>query len=309
MKFDLTDLRLFLSAVDGGSLTAAAARNNIVVAAVSARLRRLESAFDLELFERTGRGIRPTHAGEMLARHARKIIGDARQIEAELEEFADGRSGRVRILSNTNILAEHMPTALGMFLAANADISVTVSDRPSFEVIAMLKNGDADIGVVAASADMTGLERWRFVPDRLVLVVPQDFALPQQPVDFTRILDFRLIGLQDKAALSQFLRRLANELGRDLDVRMQMDGFEGICRMVECKAGIAIIPQSAAQRYSAFMDFRILSINDAWAERELYLCVKSKAQLPRYAKALLGHLQEYAVSSISQADNSRPDAR
>ncbi|MDM9625530.1 LysR family transcriptional regulator [Rhizobium sp. S152] len=295
MRFDLTDLRIFVSAVDGGSLTAAAARNNIVVAAVSARLKRLEASFNLDLFERTGRGIRPTLAGEMLARHARKIIGDARQIEAELEEFADGRNGRVRVLSNTNILAEHMPTALGTFLAANPDINVSISDRPSFEVISMLKNGDADVGVVAASADMSGLERTRFVPDRLVLVAPPDFDLPQQRIDFVRILDFRMIGLQEKVALSQFLRRIANELGRELNIRMRMDGFEGICRMVECGAGVAVIPESAARRYEAFMKFRTLAIQDGWAERELYLCVKSEAQLPRYARALLAHLRDYAA--------------
>ncbi len=305
MKFDLTDLRIFLSAVDAGSLTAAAARNNIVVAAVSARLKRMEAAFDLDLFERTGRGIRPTLAGEMLARHARKIIGDARQIEAELDEFAEGRSGRVRILSNTNILAEHMPTALGTFLAANPDINVSISDRPSFEVITMLKNGDADVGIVATSADMSGLERTRFVPDRLVLVVPPAFDLPQGPIDFVRILDFRLIGLQEKVALSQFLRRAAGELGRELNIRMRMDGFEGICRMVECNAGIAIIPESAARRYETFMKFRIVAIEDSWAERELYLCVKSEAQLPRYARALVAHLRDYAVSFADSDPASR----
>lgn len=39
LNFDFTDLKIFLSAVEGGSLTAAAAKNNIVVAAVSARLK------------------------------------------------------------------------------------------------------------------------------------------------------------------------------------------------------------------------------------------------------------------------------
>ncbi|NKX17117.1 LysR family transcriptional regulator [Ochrobactrum pseudogrignonense] len=56
MKFDLVDLRIFVSAIEGGSLTAAAGQNNIVVAAVSARLKKLEESFNLKLFERTGRG-------------------------------------------------------------------------------------------------------------------------------------------------------------------------------------------------------------------------------------------------------------
>lgn len=295
MKFDLTDLRIFLSAVDGGSLTAAAMQNNVVVAAVSARLRKLEGSFDLSLFERTGRGIRPTLAGEMLARHARRVLDDARRVEVELNQFADGRIGRVRLLSNTNMLSEHMPMALGRFLAANPEISVSVKDRPSMEVTALLKDGVADIGIVAASADMTGLERWKFVPDKLVLVVPRDHALVGG-VGFPRILDFRLIGLQEKVALSQFLRRQANELGRSVDLRMHMDGFEGVCRMVECGVGVAIVPETAAFRYQQFMDYRVLEINESWAGRELYLCIRNAAELPGYAVRLLDHLRDYARS-------------
>lgn len=294
MKFDLTDLRIFLAAVDGGSLTAAAARNNIVVAAVSARLRRLEEGFKLELFERTGRGIKPTLAGDILARHARRLVEEARRVETELDGFADGRRGRVRLLSNTNMLAEHMPKALGTFLAANPEISVSVVDKPSFEVTALLKNGEADIGIVAASADMVGLERWRFVPDKLVVVVGRDFPLSAERMKFSHILDFRMIGMPENVALSQFKRRLARELGREVDVRMRLDGFEGICRMVECNAGIAIIPETAAMRFAKSMELRIVQIDEGWADRELYLCVKSEAQLPGYARKLLHHLNEYA---------------
>lgn len=297
VKFDFIDLKLFLAAIDGGSLTAAAAQNNVVVAGVSTRLRRLEQAFDLELFERTGRGIRPTLAGQMLARQARKVMDDARRIEVDLGEFAYGRSGRVRLLSNTNMLAEHLPQVLGSFLAKNIDIDVTVEDRPSFEVVNMLRNGDADIGIVASSADTTGLERSRFIDDQLVLVVPHDFEPIADGVDYAAILGFPMIGLQEKTALSQFLKRLANELGHDLRCRMRSGGFEAICRMVESGAGVAIVPKTAALRYATFMQLRILQIGEDWAKRELYLCFRSRSQLPGYAVELLRHLQDYAKTS------------
>lgn len=299
MKFDLTDLRIFLSAVDGGSLTAAAAQNNIVVAAVSARLKKLEEAFNLPLFERTGRGIRPTLAGDMLARHARQVLNSAQRIEVELGNFSHGHSGSIRFLSNTNMLAEHLPAVMGRFLATHPDISISVADKPSLEVVSLLRNGEADIGIVAASADMTGLERWRFVPDKLVLVVPSNHAL-RDATDFSRVLNERMITLQQKVALSQFLRRRAVELGRDVDIRMRMDGFEGICAMVANGAGVAVVPESAAHRYGQFMDFRVVQILDDWADRELYLCVRKQEQLPNHGKKFLEHLLSYVndVTSI-----------
>lgn len=293
LKFDLVDLRIFLSAVEGGSLTAAAAKNNIVVAAVSARLKKMEEAFELPLLERTGRGIRTTLAGDLLARHARQVLTSAHLVETELSNFAQGRGGQIRFLSNTNMLAEHMPAVMGRFLTVHPDIGITVSDKPSLEVVPLLRNGDADIGIVAASADMTGLERWRFVPDKLVLVAPLNHSLGSS-LDFSRILDQRLIGLQKTVALSQFLRRKAVELGRDVVMRMRMDGFEGVCRMVESGAGVAVVPETAALRYAHFINYAILRIDEDWADRELYVCVRSADALPGHARKFLAHLLAYA---------------
>lgn len=292
MKFDLVDLRIFLSAVEEGSLTAAATKNHIVVAAVSARLKKLEEAFGLPLFERTGRGIRPTLAGDLLARHARQVLTSAHRAESELSDFAQGRSGQVRFLSNTNMLAEHMPTVMGRFLTAHPDIGISISDKPSLEVVQLLRNGEADIGIVAASADMTGLQRWRFVPDKLVLVTPRNHS-HLSGMEFSQILDERMISLQKSVALSQFLRRKAVELGRNVVIRMRMDGFEGICRVVESGAGVAIIPESAAIRYAQFMNYDVLQINEDWADRELYVCVRAEEQLPSHAKKFLTHLLTY----------------
>ncbi|MBB4349963.1 LysR family transcriptional regulator [Aliirhizobium cellulosilyticum] len=300
MKFDLTDLRIFLSAVEGGSLTAAALQNNIVVAAVSARLRKMEDSFGLPLVERTGRGIRPTLAGDILVGHARKVLDDTRKLEIELDAFSEGRGGTIRLLSNTNMLSEHMPKLLGSFLRQNPDIFVTVTDKPSMEVVNLLRNGEADIGIVASSADMTGLERWRFVPDRLVLIVPGDWAL-EGPVAYARILDHPLIALNTTVALSQFLRRLATELGRRANIRIRVENFESLCRIVECGAGLGIVPESAARRYGRDMGFRTLEIADGWAERELYVCVRNQQQLPLYAQKLLLHFQTYAEEAKNAA--------
>lgn len=293
-KFDFTDLKIFVAAVDRGSLSAAAEESNLVVAALSNRLKRLESAFNLELFERTGRGIRPTLAGHIFARHARTILDDARKLDIDLEAFAEGRSGTVRLLSNTNMLSEHMPQALAPFLRDNPDIFVSMKDKPSHEVVNLLRNGEADIGVVAASADMTGLERWRFVRDRLVLIVPATSPLAGS-IGFSTILDAPIVGLPEKVALSQFLHRLANELGRRVNIRLRCENFESVSRMVESGVGVGIVPQTAASRYGQTMNFRSVQIDEPWAERELYLCVRNKSHLPRYAANLLDHLLHYVV--------------
>jgi DNA-binding transcriptional LysR family regulator len=203
------------------------------------------------------------------------------------------------------MLSEHMPQALGPFLRDNPDIFVSVSDKPSHEVVNLLKDGEADIGVVAASADMSGLERWRFVPDRLVLIVPTDCPI-KEPVPFSTILNHPIIALQEKVALTQFLKRLSNELGRRPNIRFRCENFEALADIVSCGAGIGIVPQTAAERYTRGPKGRVLTISDHWAERELYLCVRSRAQLPAYAGKLLDHLLIYAQAHSRDQNSPIP---
>ncbi len=74
MRFDLTDLRLFLAVVEAGSITHGAADVGLSLPAASERLRDMEATGDVSLLKRGRRGIAPTEAGEMLAHHARTIL-------------------------------------------------------------------------------------------------------------------------------------------------------------------------------------------------------------------------------------------
>ena len=97
MRFDLTDLRLFLAVVDAGSITGGAADVGLSLPAASERLRDMEAAGQVRLLERGRRGIRPTPAGEALANHARLIQRQIAQMRGELGEHASGLRATVRL--------------------------------------------------------------------------------------------------------------------------------------------------------------------------------------------------------------------
>ncbi|MFJ5383870.1 LysR family transcriptional regulator, partial [Cupriavidus sp. CER94] len=69
MRFDLTDLRLFLSVVECGSLTQGARSMHLALASVSERIAGMEATLGAPLLERNRRGVSPTAAGEALVRH------------------------------------------------------------------------------------------------------------------------------------------------------------------------------------------------------------------------------------------------
>ena len=109
MRFDLTDLRLFLHVVEAGSITHGAERMNLAIAAASTRIRNMEATLGTPLLHRERQGVRPTEAGRTLLHHARMLLQQADRMRGDLAEYADGLRGQVRLMSNTNALTEFLP--------------------------------------------------------------------------------------------------------------------------------------------------------------------------------------------------------
>ncbi|WP_217619239.1 LysR family transcriptional regulator, partial [Achromobacter sp. GbtcB20] len=109
MRFDLTDLRVFLSVVECGSLTGGARTMHLALASVSERIAGMEATLGAPLLERNRRGVRATAAGEALVRHARIALGQVEQRRGERRTYASGLKGRIRLLANPAAMADFLP--------------------------------------------------------------------------------------------------------------------------------------------------------------------------------------------------------
>src|SRR3546814_3555933 len=156
MRFDLTDLRLFLHVAEAGSITHGADRANMALASASARIRGMEEALGVPLLERGRRGAKPTPAGQALLHHARVVLQQMERMRGELGDYARGLKGHVRLLCNTAALTEFLPEALAGYLAAYPNVDVDLEERLSYEIVQAVAEGLADIGIVADSADPAG---------------------------------------------------------------------------------------------------------------------------------------------------------
>jgi DNA-binding transcriptional LysR family regulator len=75
---------------------------------------------------------------------------------------------------------------------------------------------------------------------------------------------------------------------------VQLRSFDAVCRLVECNVGIGIVPQTTARRVARTMAIAAVPLADAWAVRELTICIRSFAELPPYARQLVEHLRSGA---------------
>ena len=292
MRFDLPDLGLFRHVVEAGSITQGARRANLALAAASTRIRNMENTLGAALLVRSRQGVVPTQAGRTLLQHARAILAEAERLREDLGAYAGGLAGQIRVLSNTNALTEFLPEALSSFLAAHPQVSVDLEERLSDEIVGLIAEGVADLGIIAGTVDAASLETFPFRKDRFVLVVARDHPLAKRTnTAFAQVLDYDFVGLDRSSALQRFLADKAARVGQPLRLRIQLRSFDAVCRMVECNVGIGIVPETTAHRVSRSMAIAVVALADAWALRDLTICVRRLRDLPPYARRLVEHLR------------------
>jgi DNA-binding transcriptional LysR family regulator len=295
MRFDLTDLSLFRHVVEAGSITGGAERAHLALAAASTRIRNMEEALGAALLVRGRQGVTPTQAGRTLLQHARAILRQAERLREDLGVYSGGLAGQIRVLSNTNALTEFLPEALSSFLTTHPHVSVDLEERLSDEIVGMIAEGVADLGIVAATVDASALETFPYRKDRFELVVAREHPLAKRSkIAFADVLDYDFVGLDRASALQRFLADKAARIGQPLRLRVQLRSFDGVCRLVECNVGIGIVPQSTARRVGRSMAIVPVALTDPWAVRELTICIRKFAELPPYARQLVEHLRKAA---------------
>ena len=307
MYYDLPDLRLVAAIAESGSLTRAAARIHLAPSSASHRLTQLEAALGVPLFARHHRGLTPTPAGESLLRHARQVFAQLEQMHADLAPYASGLNSQVTVFANTNAINCFLPEDLGDFLHRNPRIRISLEEQPSPAIVQAVAAGQVEIGVVAAGHMPAGIETRPYRKDRLVLVVPPSHPLRgKSMVEFAEVLDQPFVCLHAGSAIHTFMMNAAAELGRSLDVRIQVRSFNAVCRMVSAGVGIGMVPRSSLAHgpngsvLGALEGLCVVEISDAWAPRDLQLCVSSRRVLTPAAMSLLNHLAERASIACVQ---------
>ncbi|HEX8883062.1 MAG TPA: LysR substrate-binding domain-containing protein [Noviherbaspirillum sp.] len=288
MHFNLTDLRLFVYIAEENSLTRAAVRAHMSLPAASVRIKNLEDMIGTRLINRDTMGITLRPPGQALLRHARLVLAQLENLRGDMQEYAQGIKGHVRIFANTTATAEFLPAVLRSFLVSHPDVNIDLREHLSNDVVRAISEGSADIGIAAGSVRTEGLQVIPYREDRLVVATAPGHPLAERDnVDFADTLEYEYIGLYEGSVIHSFVHQAAGPQTKSLKTRIQVSNFDSVCRMIEANVGIGILPESAAQRHARSLDLKILRLNDEWAMRKLIICVRELDALPGFARELV----------------------
>lgn len=299
---DIDSLALFVRAAELGNLTRAAEASHITVPAASRRLALLEHQFKATLFERHSRGLQLTPAGEHLMGMAREIIAGVQHMRAEMANYASGRHAVLRIHGNTSAMTQFLPADVADFQAAHDNVRIVLEECWSDEALRRVKSGEADLGVVVEGCDTTGLWTRPYRHDQLAAVMRADMAPAAQSVAFADLLEHDLVGLEGSSTLTRLLTAQSAAQLRPMALRVQVRSFEAVCRAVEARLGVGVLPLAAARSFTTAMQLRVLPLADDWARRSMLLALR--AQPPRQTPLgeLAAHLESCAAGETPEAE-------
>ena len=158
----MTGLRVVLEVARVGSFSAAADQLGYTQSAVSRQVAATEAAAGAALFVRHARGIRLTAAGEVLARHAGKVLHDVTAAGQELAGLQDRLAGRLVVGAFPTAAADLLPRAIARLLATHPSVRVQLSEASTPSQLRALRRGRLEVAVLATgdglpSYDLAGL--------------------------------------------------------------------------------------------------------------------------------------------------------
>jgi DNA-binding transcriptional LysR family regulator len=241
---EIDQVETFLAVVTYGGFHKAAEALHVSQPAVSGRIRALEESLGVTLFDRGRANPSLSPAGKALRPHAEQLLRTVAMARQAVHELQPLTGGALRIAAALSVCTYLMPDVMQQYQAANPKVMVHLRSGNSLQVLKMVLDGDADIGV-ARSLHHPEVETMTLRDDPLILVGHPAHPLLKKQVQLEEAESWPLI-FYDRGSsdwtLSQGLFRRAGLLP---NVVLEVETIEAAKRMVERKLGFAFLPQIA----------------------------------------------------------------
>jgi len=175
----LAQMRVFLVALEEGSLNRAAARLRMSQSALSRQMQALEGEVGGALFERTSSGIRPTDAGHALARAIAPVLADYETALAEARRLARVQRDLLRVGYLGSVAHTFLDPALTSLRKTHPEVKVKLLDQSPGEQIAALREGEIDLAITGQEGGFAASEFYtrKLATLPVVAVLPADHRL------------------------------------------------------------------------------------------------------------------------------------
>jgi LysR family transcriptional regulator, low CO2-responsive transcriptional regulator len=241
-------LELFLAVLDHGGVARAAGARRLSQPAVSEHVRGLEEFFGTPLFERAGRGVRPTAAARLLEPFLRQAIGLLASAEQRAIELRGLTTGSVAIGASTTPGTYLLPKVLGRFHAAHPRVALSLRIGDTRDVESWVAGGVVELGVIGATPVSAGLAAEPWVRDELVAIVSRRHPLARRATIAPSALAAEpYIAREEGSSTRRIAEQFFGRFGAPWKPAMELGSTEAVREAVAAGLGASIVSLHAVR--------------------------------------------------------------
>ena len=247
---------IFKCIVEQSSMNKAAQLLNLSQPALSRKIAKLEQDIGAPLFRRVGKRLELTRIGQLTYEYAIEAERLHHQFMNTVKEFKDTGRSSLTIGASLTTLQSTLPDLITLLRRTHPEIDIKAITGKTHEIVNYVREHKVDIAVIASRLDDPSVQCTPLFDDHLILVLPRTLLTDEQ-------LHLQLIDLNDIPMIlfskGTWYRLLTDELFEQYhlspEIRMEIDSFEAILRLLHTFRAGALLPKS-------YLHPQLVAVND-----------------------------------------------
>src|ERR1700723_3194616 len=290
---DFDHLITFLEIAKQGSFSRAGQKLYRSQPAVSAQIRQLEQEYGQKLFDRVGKSVRLTVAGETLLEYAGRLLTLRNESLRAVADQSSTPRGTLAVGANEATCLYVLPDIFAEYSRRFPAVQISIYRNFSHKVLEKVEDGTVDVGIVTMPVKSPSLKVHSIFRDRLMLMVnPRNPLAAYKSVRTSDIAEQPLI-FPKTGFMRQVLDKQFRPYRSRLRVTMELPSVGMIKRFVAADAGVSFISESFASDQVKAGEVKLLTVEGVDLWRELGLVYRRDRSLPRAAQALIALIREH----------------
>jgi DNA-binding transcriptional LysR family regulator len=268
-----------------GSVSLAADELHLTQPAVSIQIAALESSAGTALLQRTGRGVRLTEAGELLAGYASRIVDLWREAGEEMATLQGVFTGTLRV--GTVTTAEYLlPPLLVAFINDRPKVKIKLQVGNRDEIVRMLAGQEIDIAIMGRPPSELKTDSRAFARHPMAfLAAPSDPLMSVRGLTLAEVAETRILVRERGSGTRTTVERVFKDEGLPLRIGSELSSNEAIKRMCAAGFGVAFLSMHTCVLEINAGLLALLPLPNNPIERDWYVMHLASRQLPHVALA------------------------
>jgi len=294
--FDIHKLEIFKKVSELKSFSKAAKDMYLTQPTVSQHIHWLENFFGVKLFDRLGKEVTLTKAGEILYSYAQQIVSLAGEAQQALDHYIGRKKGHL-VVGGSTIPGEYiLPPLLGEFKKRYPEITVTLRIGDTEEIIEELLNNRIELGIIGAKIQNPRLHFTRFIDEELFVIVPKGHRWWRKTsVDAGELSEEPFImreqGSGTRMSMEKKLRS-SGVLPEKLNMIIEAGSTTAVKEAVRAGLGISIISGLAVRDDVRMKSMKKLRINNIRLTRRFFTVQDKRRTSSPLCKDFVGFLSQ-----------------